>query len=203
MAQQKVLKFIPQADLRILDPDRDDGLHHAQPRLHGVRHAVRDGREVPGQTADGRQMGGLERQPDLHLHAARRAEVPRRPAGALGRLHRLDRPLGQARRARPETRRIDRSVDRGQRQDLPAEAEEAVPAHARSAGQAVVERAVHHARARGEDRSVQEHRRRDRFGPVQDGQGGMGSGQQGGVREEQRLRAAQGSRRRGRPAARW
>ena len=49
-------------------------------------------------------------------------------AGALGRLHRLDRALGQARRVRPAARRGDRVVDRGQRQDLPAEAEEAVRA---------------------------------------------------------------------------
>ena len=48
LAQQKILKFIPQTDLRI-DPrsGHDDRAHHAQPWLHGVRHAVRHGREVP------------------------------------------------------------------------------------------------------------------------------------------------------------
>jgi len=48
LAHQKILKFIPQTDLRI-DPrsGHDDRAHHAQPWLHGVRHAVRHGREVP------------------------------------------------------------------------------------------------------------------------------------------------------------
>jgi len=45
----------------------------------------------PQMVTSGSQQG----QPDLHLHAARRAEVPRRPAGALGRLHRLGRALGK------------------------------------------------------------------------------------------------------------
>ena len=42
------LRFVAQADLKILDPGVDDGVHHAQPRLPGLRHAVRHRREVPG-----------------------------------------------------------------------------------------------------------------------------------------------------------
>ena len=173
--------------------DHHHRLHHAQPWLHGVRRAVRDRRQVPGPAADGRQVGGQQGQPDLHVHAARRPEVPRRRAGEVGRLHRLDRTLGQARRLRPAPRRDDRVVDRGQRQDLPPEAEEAVPVRARGARQAVVERAVHHARAHREDRRQHRDHRPDRLRPVQDGQGPVGPGQQGRVREEHRLRAAQGS----------
>ena len=41
---QKVLKFIPQADLRILDPISTTA-YITQSWLHGVRHAVCDGRE--------------------------------------------------------------------------------------------------------------------------------------------------------------
>ena len=42
--------------------DLDDGLRHARPRLHDLRHAVRDRREQRRQAADGRQVRGLGRQ---------------------------------------------------------------------------------------------------------------------------------------------
>ena len=57
-AQQKVLKFIPQADLRILDPIATTAYIT---RNHG--YMVYDtlfahGRQVPGPAADGGQVGG-------------------------------------------------------------------------------------------------------------------------------------------------
>ncbi len=61
------------------------------------------------------------------------------------------------------------------------------------AGQAIVECALHHAGAHRQDRRVPEHHRRDRLGPVQVREGRMGAGQQGRLREEHRLRAAQGA----------
>ncbi len=134
--------------------DLDHRVHHAQPRLHGLRRAVRRRREVRGAAADGRQARAVRRQAHLHVHAARRPQVPRRPAGQVGRLHRVDPALGQARRVRAEAGRHDRQLDRRQRQDLPPEAEAAVPLRARCAGEAVVERPVHHAGARRQDRRL-------------------------------------------------
>ena len=62
------------------------------------------------------------RQADLHVHVARRPQIPRRRAGARGRLRRLDRTLGEARQLRPEARRDRPTHDRGQRQDVPPQA---------------------------------------------------------------------------------
>ena len=56
-------------------PDLDDRQHRAQSRLHGVGHAVRDGRKAAGPAADGRSLGTQSRPAGLHLHAARRLEV--------------------------------------------------------------------------------------------------------------------------------
>ncbi len=61
--------------------DLDDRLHHPQPRLHGLRRAVRRRREVPAAAADGRQVRAVGGQAHLHVHAARRPQVPRRSAG--------------------------------------------------------------------------------------------------------------------------
>ncbi len=51
----------------------------------------------------------------------------------------------------------------------------------------------HHARADREDRRLQEHRGPDRLRAVQDGEGGVGARQQGGLRQEHRLRPAEGA----------
>ena len=58
--------------------DLDHGLHHPQPRLHGVGHAVRARREQQAAAADGRHLDGERRQAHLHLHAARRPQMARR-----------------------------------------------------------------------------------------------------------------------------
>ena len=36
----KLLKFVPQSDIALLDPDLAPALGHPQPRLSGLRHAV-------------------------------------------------------------------------------------------------------------------------------------------------------------------
>ena len=76
MAQQKTLKFVPQADLRILDPiwttayiTRNHGY-----MVYDTLFSVNDKFEV--QAADGRQATRSARQADLHLHAARRPQIP-------------------------------------------------------------------------------------------------------------------------------
>ena len=96
-----------------------------------------------------------------------------------------------------------RSLEGGRRQDLHPEAQEAVPAGARSAREAVVERAVHHAGTHREDRRSTNITERDRLRSLQVRQGRMGAGQQGRLREEHRLCAAQGAAVVGMPAARW
>ena len=55
--------------------DLDHRLHPAKSRLHGLGHAVRDGREVRGEAADGRQVRRLGRQAHLDLHPARRPRM--------------------------------------------------------------------------------------------------------------------------------
>ena len=105
--------------------DHDHRVHHPQSRVHDLRHAVCHRCQVPGPAADGGQIRAQQGSTDLHLYAPRRTQVPRRPAGALGRLHRLDRTMGKARRAGPEDGGIDRSVDRRQRPDLHAQAQAA------------------------------------------------------------------------------
>ena len=52
----KTLRVVPHSNLTILDPDLDHGLHHAQPRLHDLRHAVRHGCQGQHPAADGGQV---------------------------------------------------------------------------------------------------------------------------------------------------
>ena len=82
----------------------DHGLRDAQPRLHGVRHAVwadRQGVRLQGHAADGRRPRHRERRQDLEADPARRPAVPQRRAGAGERLRRLHQALGRARCVRP------------------------------------------------------------------------------------------------------
>ncbi len=112
-AQGKVLRFIPEADLRILDPITTTAYitrNHGY-MVYDMLFATDAKFQVQPQMVDKWEVSAG--QADLHVHAARRPEVPRRPAGAVGRLHRLGRALGQARRARPEARGSDRVVDGG------------------------------------------------------------------------------------------
>ena len=74
-AQQKTLQFVPEADLRSLDPiwttayiTRNHGY-----MVYDTLFAIDEKFEVAA--ADGGQMDAQRRQADLHLHAARRAQV--------------------------------------------------------------------------------------------------------------------------------
>ena len=126
---QKVLKFIPQADLRILDPITTTAYitrNHGY-MIYDTLFATDAKFQVQPQMVD--KCESQQGQAHLHVHAARRTQVPRRPAGALGRLHRLDRTLGaSATRWARSWRKSTEVVDGGQRQDLHAEAQEAVSA---------------------------------------------------------------------------
>ena len=130
-AQQKVLKFIPQADLRILDPIATTAYitrNHGY-MVYDTLFATDAKFQVQPQMVDKWEVSADKLTYTFTLRDG--PQVPRRPAGALGRLHRVRAALGQARCARPEARRGDRVVERGERQDLPAQAQEAVRAHAR------------------------------------------------------------------------
>ena len=79
-AQQKTLKFVPEADLRSLDPiwttayiTRNHGY-----MVYDTLFSVNDKFEPQPQMLE--KYDGERRQAHLHLHAARRPEVPRRPA---------------------------------------------------------------------------------------------------------------------------
>ena len=55
-ADAKTLRVVPHSDLKIVDPIWTTAYITAQPRLHDLRHAVRDGREGRDQAADGREV---------------------------------------------------------------------------------------------------------------------------------------------------
>ena len=195
LAQGKVLKFIPQADLRILDPIATTAYitrNHGY-MVYDTLFAMDEKFQVQPQMVDKWEVSkdGLT----LHLHAARRAQVPRRPAGARRPTASPRSSAGPSatRSARSSPKRTD-VVDRGRRQDLHAQAEEAVPAarSRRSAKPSSNVPFIMPERIAKTD-AVQEHRRCDRLGPVQVREGRVGAGQQGRLREEHRLRAAQGS----------
>ena len=58
-ANARVLKFVPQANLTVLDPIITTAAVTHQPRLDGVGHAVRRERGAAGEAADGRGLHGL------------------------------------------------------------------------------------------------------------------------------------------------
>src|SRR5476649_661067 len=127
-AQQKVLKFIPQADLRILDPIATTAYitrNHGY-MVYDTLFAIDSKFQVKPQMVDKYE---LSKDKLTYTFTLRRAQVPRRSPGPVGRLHRFGRALGQARRTRAEARRVDRILDRRQRQDIQTQAEEAVCAH--------------------------------------------------------------------------
>jgi hypothetical protein len=67
----KVLRMVPQSDLKILDPIWTTALSsRATTATWWLRHAVRRGRAGQGAPADGRQVHHQPRRKDLDLHAA-------------------------------------------------------------------------------------------------------------------------------------
>ena len=135
--------------------DLERRLHRAQSRLHALRHAVRDGRAVPDQAADGRHLEHERRRAHLDLQAARRAGMARRHAGHRRGLRRLAEALGGARFDGPEALAVAAGLQGRRSQDLPDGVQGEVRAGARIARQALRRRALHHAQARRRDRPLQ------------------------------------------------
>ena len=136
----------------------DHGLRDAQPRLHGVRHAVRADRQgvrLQGHAADGRRPRHRERRQDLEADPARRPAVPQRRAGAGERLRRLHQALGRARCVRPGADGAHRRTLRAGRQDHPVSPETTVRTAARRARPRRLQHVRHHAEAHRGHRSVQ------------------------------------------------
>ena len=122
----KVLRCAPEANLASIDPiwtTATVAINHGYmvyDTLYGTDLSLTPRPQMfAGHTVVGRQA-------DLDLHPARRARLPRRREGALGRLHRVDRPLVQAFVLGSGVGRGDAGDDRHGRQDVHHPAEEAV-----------------------------------------------------------------------------
>ena len=169
LAQQKVLKFIPQADLRILDPIATtayitrnhgymvydtlfaiDAKFQVQPQMVGqVRDVSKDKLTYTFTLRDG-----------LKFHDG----APVRSADCIASIERWAKRDALGQKLAEATESWTAVNDKTFRLKL----KKPFPLTLDALGQAVVERAVHHARAHREDRRVQEHRGPDRLGPVQD-----------------------------------
>ena len=190
MAQEKVLEGGDARRRARHRSDLDDADHRQHPRRAGLRHAVRQRRQPEAAAADGRQVRDQPRPADLHLHPARRAEVPRRLAGHDQGRHRLDQALGRQGRRRPAADGLRHRPRRGRRQDLQDGAARALR---HGAGIARQDRQLdrrHHAREGCADRPAAAGQGIDRLRPLHLRQGAVGARQQGGVPQEQGLRAA-------------
>ena len=174
---------------RIARSGVDHGGHHPQPRQHGLRPAVRPGREFPAASADGRGPQGRERRPGVGADAARRSALPRRREGARARLRRLHPALGPARRVRQRDDEPDGRGVGAVGSCHPHPAEEAVRAGACRAGAAELR---DHAGAHRQDRCQRTDHRSDRQRavPVPDRRARPGFAQC--LCEVRRLRAAAG-----------
>ena len=94
----KVLRCAPEANLASIDPiwtTATVAINHGY-MVYDTLFGVDLSLTPQPQMAAGHTVS--RRRQDLDLHAARRADLPRRREGARGRLHRLDRPLVEARR---------------------------------------------------------------------------------------------------------
>ena len=148
----KTIQFIPEADLRSLDPiwttayiTRNHGY-----MVYDTLFALDEHFKPQPQMVD--TLDSERRQAHLHFYAARQAQIPRRHAGALGRLHRLAGALDEARRARPGDGAVGRRDEGEGRPTFSIMLEEAFPAAAGRHRQALEQRALHHAGARRQDR---------------------------------------------------
>ncbi len=163
---QKTLKVVMHSDLKIVDPiwttayiTRNHGY-----MIYDTLFAMDEKGEIKPQMVEKyrRERG----QEDLHLHAARRPRLARRPAGHRGGLHRLDQALGRARCARSEADDLRRGDDGARCENLRGQAEGADRPVDLRARQAVLERALHDAEARRRDRPEHADLRLHRLRPV-------------------------------------
>src|SRR5262245_48095407 len=133
----------------VLHSDLDHGLHRPQPRLPELRHVVRHGRQGRHQAADGRQVRGEQGPAHVHDDPARRARLARRQAGHRRGLRGLDQALGGQGLDGPEDDGLRQGAPGRQPEDLPGGAHRADRPRPRRARQALLQRAVHDAQARG------------------------------------------------------
>ncbi len=97
--------------------DRHHDLHHAQPRLPGLGHALRPRRAGPSAAADGRGPRRRGGWPPRHHPPAPRPPLPRRRAGPRAGLRGVDPAVGGARPARPDAAVLDRRAGGAGRPD--------------------------------------------------------------------------------------
>ena len=196
LAQQKVLKFIPQADLRILDPIATTAYitrNHGY-MVYDTLFAIDEKFQVQPQMVDKWRAVSKDKltytftlRDGLKFHDGQ----PVRSADCIASIERW----AQARRARPEARRGDRrrgprSTTRPSRLKLKKPfpltlggARQACRRTCRSSCRSASPRPMPFKNIDGPDR----------LGAVQVREGRMGAGQQGRLRQEHRLRAAQGA----------
>ncbi len=165
-------------------------LHHAQPRLHDLRHAVCDRREAAGQAADGRQLDDQRRRAHLDLQAARWPRMARRHAGHVGGLRGLAQALVGARFDGPEARAVGSGLQDRRSQDLPDRAQAEVRAAPGGHRQAVGDGALHDAEEDRGDRCLHPDRQLHRLRPVHLQEGRMEAGREAGLRQEPQIQAA-------------
>ena len=191
-APQKTLRFIPQADLRSIDPiwttayvTRNFGYLVFDTLFALDKDFKPQPQMVDRWTAsDDKLTYSFVLRDGLKWHDGQ----PVRAADCIASIERWGKrdTLGQ---------KLMEAVGRdasGRRQDFYNKAEIAVPADPRCARQALEQCAVHDAGAAGQDRRLPADPRGDRLRPVQVRQRRVGARPQGGLCQERRLRAARG-----------
>ena len=116
--------------------------------------------------------------------------VPRRQAGHRRRRGGLDQALGAEGFARPEDEHLRQGMEGGRRQDLHRDLELADRADAAGAGQALVERALHHAQAHRRDQPERADQGIHRLGPLRLQDRRVEARRQGGVHQVRQVHAA-------------
>ena len=173
--------------------DLDHRLHPARLRLHGLGHAVRDGREA--RRSSPQMVDKWDVSPDklTWTFTLRDGLVwsDGQPVTSEDCIA-VDQALGRPRFDGPEDDGLGRGLRGGRRQDLQDEDEGAVRPGAGVARQAVVQRALHDAEEDRRDRPVHadQGRGRDRLRPVHLHRQGVEAGREGRVRQEPELQAA-------------
>ena len=182
-----------QRQSRLARPDLDHGAADQGLRFPDLRSVAGGRFQLRAAPPDGRRLDLRGRRPNVCARPARRLEIPRRRAGALGRLHRLDPALGRARRVRPAHDALRRRFRADRRPQVPHQAQEAVPAAAGGAGQEQLLAVLRHARAHGKGGPDEAGDRDDRLGPLPLPEGRVRVRRQGVLGEVRRLYSAQGA----------
>ena len=185
-------------------PDLDDRVHHPQPRLHGLRYAVRDRRQVQAAPADGRRLQHLAGQAALQLHVcatgsnsttgSRSAESTASP--------RCKRWMVRDAFGQTLATVVDEMTAADDKR-FHDPLERAVPATDRRHRQGVEPGPVHHARAARQDRPVSAGHRNGRVGSVQIRQGRIPARSPWSSMSRTPIMCRAASRRAGPRAARW